>query len=192
MNKNKDKILEIAKKAFNDDKIVLAIETLKPYLKKNPMHAFAWYLLGDSLRIIGRYNEAKVALFKALKLDDKGGIGPIQSVIAHLYDAIGNYPEALVWYEKLGKNKEYASFGWYWIVKGGCYSKLNKFKKAEKCFRKSLTLNDVDIDEAYLNLGYVLRAQSKYKESLKMFKKVLTLDAKSQLAKEGIISLEGV
>src|SRR5262245_47085150 len=111
MNKEDDKLIKIAKKANDEDKYILAIKTIKLYLKRDSKKAFAWYLLGDSLRMIGRWSDAKIALFKALDLNDPKGKFPIYSAIAALFDDMGQYSEALSWYKKLEKDKKYSSFG---------------------------------------------------------------------------------
>ena len=113
---------EIAKKAYKDDHLVAVIELLIPYSKKYPNHAYAWYLLGDSLRRVGRFKDAKRALFKALSLKDDKGIAPTKAVIAKLYDGMGCYSKALKWYEELELDHIYPTYGWFWILKGGCLS----------------------------------------------------------------------
>lgn len=187
------KLFEVAKKAYKDGHLVVVIEFLAPYTKKNPSHAYAWYLLGDAFRRIGRFKDAKKAIFKALDLKDNEGITPTKSIIAKLFDDMGCYSEALKWYEEIELDRDYSNYGWFWILKGCCFSKLNNFLEAEKCFRKSLEFKDgnVDLDEAYINLGYVLRAQGKYEESKIAFQEANKISPNNSDILEALTTLKG-
>jgi tetratricopeptide (TPR) repeat protein len=60
------------------------------------------------------------------------------------------------------------------------------------CFHTSLTLQNVDVEEAWLNLGLLQRSQGKYEASLQSFKECLEIDPKCQLAIDSIESLRDV
>jgi hypothetical protein len=48
------------------------------------------------------------------------------------------------------------------------------------------------IDEAWLNLGFVLRAQGRYFEALECFRRVLALEADDATAAAAVVDLEQV
>ena len=60
----------------------------------------AWYDLGRSLLTLHRYNDARVALTKALKRAPKNKRCLVYFEIGDLYKEKGDYIEAIDWYKK--------------------------------------------------------------------------------------------
>jgi hypothetical protein len=63
---------------------------------------------------------------------------------------------------------------------------------SHRCHRTALTLSDVDVDEAWLNVGLVLRAQGRYAEATEALHKCIGLDSKCADAHESLDSMEGI
>src|SRR6266446_6789163 len=82
-----------------------------------------------------------------------------------------------------------------WLALGAQRSqpaRAERFRLAEKCYRHALTLPEVDLDEAYRNLGYVLRAQGRYREAQAPFRRSIRLDRSCQKTKEALAGLDGM
>ena len=80
--------------------------------------------------------------------------------------------------------------GWLWIFRGANLARWGKLKAAHRCYRTALTL-ECARDEAYLNLGYIYRAEGRYGEAIRCFQRALAIDPEYQLAQSALLSLEG-
>jgi tetratricopeptide (TPR) repeat protein len=58
--------------------------------------------------------------------------------------------------------------------------------------RRATRCKEGCIDEAFLNLGFVLRALERYSEARKCFQRALEIDPKYKEAKEALADIEGV
>jgi len=195
MKKNKvnfDQLLESAKKFANDDKDPIASEILEIYLKNSPENAYAWFLFGDTLRVIGRFNESEKALLKALKIAPIERKYLVQIRLALLYSDSGKFNKAEFYFNKASEDNYFENFGWFWLLRGTNYSAMNNLEFAEECYLKAIKLKDGDVDEAYLNLGLLYRAQRKYKKAEEAFKKSLNITPKYVEAKEALKSIENI
>jgi tetratricopeptide (TPR) repeat protein len=94
--------------------------------------------------------------------------------MGHLYRAWGKYDEAAVWYRR-GIELEPDFAGGY-IFLGAVLAKSGDLQSAEEQHRKATQCERGCIDEAYLNLGLVLRAQDRYAEAAECLRKSLELD----------------
>ena len=181
-----------AKAASQEGREAAVIELLTPYLQWDADDGYAWYMLGDALRIVGRFAEAERALLKALELAPDAGRPYALSRCAMLYKEVGRYSDAERYFSELAENTEWSRFGWFWILRGANLASLGDFQQASEYHRKATTLEDVDADEAWLNLGLVLRAQGKYPEAMNAIRKSIEIDPTSAAAKEALQSMDGV
>lgn len=61
-----------------------------------------------------------------------------------------------------------------WFALGNCYDEIEKPKKAEACYRKSLEYSpDESIQDVYYNLANGLYDQGRYSEAIELYKKIL-------------------
>ncbi len=151
---------------------------------------FAWFMYGDSLRVLGRTSEAIVAIKKTLGLAPAGGLPDMHILLGKAYHDSGKFNEAEKCYAKAAEKDTDSSRGWLWIFRGINLAKLEKFEEATKCYSRALEL-EYNQDEAYLNLGYVSRAMGKYEEAADAFKKSLSITPDYPEAQEALESLEG-
>src|SRR5687767_3451685 len=63
-----DEIYDQAKAAYDHGREPVALELLSTYVRLRPDHSYAWYILGDSLRVVGLVHEAERALLRGLEL----------------------------------------------------------------------------------------------------------------------------
>ncbi len=73
-----------------------------------------------------------------------------------------------------------------WIRLGAFLARRGRLDEAQACHRKATTLRDGAIDEAHLNLGYILRAKGKYRQAQRCFLRAIELDPGYSLAKAAL------
>lgn len=180
-----------AQSAHEQGREPLVAELLGPYLDRRPNDPEAWFLFGDSLRVMGLTDEAERALLKAVELSD-GPDWVLQLTLAHLYKDAGNFVEAERWFELAAEDESACSQAWFWILRGSNLASQGQFKQAEYCFQRAVAINDENLDEAVLNLGYVLRAQGRYLEAREQFQQALELNPDYAPAEKALQSLVGI
>jgi tetratricopeptide (TPR) repeat protein len=166
------------------------IESAKEYLKDFPNSETARLYYGVSLYKLARYEEAKKTLLQVIKECDPEHHAYLYSHMGHLYERKGEFQKATEWHRKAIKidSREAA----YRIFLGAVLAQDGKLAEAEECHRQATKCKTGDFSEAYLNLGYVLRAQEKYKKALTCFEKALELDPKYKEAKHAIKDIKKV
>src|SRR5206468_7291017 len=113
------------------------------------------------------------ALRRALRLCPPERRYVVQAHFGHLYEKKGEFHRAETWFRKAvaGAPREA-----HWrIFLGGVLAVSGRLKEAEAVFREAARCSGGCIDEAYLNLGLVLRAQRQYKEARACFQKALKI-----------------
>ncbi len=140
----------------------------------------------------GRFRESEHALLRALELAREDKRIAVCSCLAQLYNDTGRYAEAEQYYLQLVVHEDWQEQGWVWILRGGNLALLGNYELAEFCHRQATTLVDVHADEAWLNLGLVLRAQGKYSAAKRALKKSLRLDSCCADTRKALKSLRGI
>jgi Flp pilus assembly protein TadD len=79
-----------------------------------------------------------------------------------------------------------------YIYLGAMLAKNGRLEEAESWHRRAVQCPEGCIDEAYLNLGYVLRAKEEYLEAWECFREALRRDPLYQAAEEAIEDMEQV
>jgi tetratricopeptide (TPR) repeat protein len=177
--------------AYREEREAVVIELLAPYLQSNPHDAYAWFMYGDALRVVGRSSESEKALLQALELETSKRTY-ICSRIASLYSEMGRHADAERYYAEVTSDPAWQSHGWAWILRGGNLAALGNFTLAEECHRKAIEVGDCDVDEAWLNVGLVLRAQRRYAEAIDAIRRSIEIDPSSDMARKALRSMEGI
>ena len=170
----------------------IVVELLTVYVKHRPKHDYAWLLLGDALRVLGRRHEAVVPLRMAARLAPRKHRWQAFARLGMLFGDGGKKRIAEKWFSRACAEPQGARKGWVWILRGANAVDRGDFAKAERCYRNSMDRENVPLDEAYLNLGLVLRAQRRYAEAAAALQRAIELDPSCQSAAKALTSLEGV
>jgi tetratricopeptide (TPR) repeat protein len=168
-----------------------AAELLSVYVAKRPEHSFAVFLLGDALREVGRFTEAEEVLLRSLSLASPERQAAVMAAIGRLKDGHGKRQEAEEWFRRATEDAIGASKGWIWIYRGCNLIFAEKRDEAAACHERATQLPG-DQDEAYLNLGFVRRAQQRYAEAVEAFEKALALSPAYTLAAEALHGLRDI
>ena len=182
----------LAVEAYRSDRLAVAIEVLTTYVRMNSTDAYALYVLGDSLRQIGRWAEAEETLVQARRCvaPDKEAI--VVWSLASLFEGRGLHSRAELLYAELLSDAETAASDSYWIMRGANLMSNELHVKAEHCFRRAVTASGNNLDEAYCNLGLALRAQRRYSEATDALHAALRIRPDYEDAATALRSMEGI
>ena len=125
---------------------------------------------------LARYVEAEQVLRLAVQEISGEHLDYAYTQFGKLYEARGDYDKAEAWYRKaVDLNPDHSARH---IVLGALLAKKGDFPGAETCHRSATRCSKGDlVDEAFLNLGLVLRAQDRHQDALVCFERALELDA---------------
>ena len=108
--------------------------------------------------------------------------------MGRLFDESGAHDDAARWYrEAIDADPTDAS---HRIFLGGMLAKLGRFEEAEAEHRAATQCAEGDIDEAYLNLGFVLRAQARFAEAAACFRTAIHIDPGYKAARRALRDVE--
>ena len=156
----------------------------RKFLEDFPDHSGALIEYGMTLVEIARYDEAQNIFDKVISLVDESQLYFPHAQLGHLYFEMGDIQEAIKWYEKALKiAPDDATFN---IFLGSAYAKLGNLDKALSCHRKALSCAEGAIDEAYLNIGFIMRAKEKFEEAKFNFEKALEIEPNYEEAIEAL------
>jgi len=115
-------------------------------------------------------NTAIATYNKIIKIDSE--LPSVYNYIGLCYFELTDYENAEKYFklaiEKF--NDDFKSQYEVYYNLGFTYQSMNNFSEAEKCYKKSMNLND-DYRFTYKNYGYLLFQNKEYKKSLNMFEK---------------------
>lgn len=151
------------------------------YTERYPKDMSGWVALGSVLYSIASYEEASSALQRAMKLSPKGKLYLVYSQLGHMYRGKGEYRRAEGWYRKAVEAKASVN---NLVFLGACLAKQGKYGEAKRYHRRAIKTGAEEADEAYYNLGLILRAEGKNEEALECFERAIEIDPKYTLAKQ--------
>lgn len=159
--------------AWSAGKYAYALELSRVLLQKFPGWNVGLFLRGCILADLARYEEAEQTLNEAV--DGLSGehkdFGYTQ--LANLNRQRGNFEIAEKWYRKaIEVNPDKACRH---ILLGAVLAEKGDLVGAEAAHRQAIRCASDDLDEAYMNLGLVLRAKERYAEALDAFDKAIQL-----------------
>ncbi|XP_013393438.1 uncharacterized protein LOC106161121 [Lingula anatina] len=160
--------------------------------KKTALLQGSLFLIACIFQSVFLYPEA-LTILQMLELRDEKyflfeGIGPIIYVkIGEVLQGMGNYKEALTYYERYLKilkeifGEKHPCVAEVYINIGGVLKSMGHYTEALKYYEKNLEVlgeEHPDIATTYLNIGNVLCAMGKYAEALTYYEKCLETQKK--------------
>ena len=159
-------------------------------VKDFPDRGRAWFEFGTALYPVARYKDALAALRRALRLCPPKSRHLVQAHFGHLYEKKGEFRRAEAWFRKaVAGDPQDAT--WY-IFLGALLAVSGKLTEAETVHRKATRCPEGCIDEAYLNLGLVLKARQRYAEARSCFQKALKMAPNYKEARRQLKEMEEI
>jgi tetratricopeptide (TPR) repeat protein len=158
----------------DDDRPASALLAVREILLKHPDDANALVLQGRLLASLARHGEAEESLSRALALFVDDSAYAVHREFGHLYESWGRLELALAEFEKVvALRPEHASGH---IYAGAILARMGRFEEAIVSHTRATQCSEGQVDEAYLNLGLVLRALERFAEAKESFERALELD----------------
>lgn len=151
-----------------------AVLAARVLLRDDPEFGFAWLVLGQILTGLARFDEAEDAIMRAISLWSEGHRYQPFAQMGHLFEARGDHPQAEEWFRKAIEARPDCASGYIYL--GGVLTRQGRQEEAEIIHRNATQCAEGRIDEAYLNLGLLLRAQERFVEASECFFHALVLD----------------
>jgi tetratricopeptide (TPR) repeat protein len=164
-----------------------ALELCRELLRNFPDYSIGRLLEGIVLSELARYDEAEQMINEAIQGLSIEALPHGYMHLAHLHRDRGRYDEAEKWYHK-AVELDPDNAGLH-VFLGALLAKKGDLQQAEASHRKATQCSRGAVDEAFLNLGLVLRAQERYQEALECFQKALEIatdDPDAKLAKSDV------
>ena len=166
------------------DRPASALLIVREILRNHPDDANALVLQGRLLASLARYGEAEQSLCAALDLFTDDSAFAVYRELGHLYESWGRLELALAQFEKVvAARPEHASGH---IYAGGVLARLGRFDEAMASHTKATQCPEGQIDEAYFNLGLVLRAQERFDEAKTCLERALEIDPSYAEARQAL------
>ncbi len=189
LDENLDSVFQLAEQESDEpygDAYV--VELLLPYVKARPEHGMAWLLLGDSLRVIGRFDESLSALQKALDFAPEEHKSSVYARLGMLYEKHKSPREAEEWYKLAAEQNNHCE-GWVLVFRGANLVALGEYEAALDCYNIALQAENVDQDEVLLNIGITYVAKGDYPKALSYMQQALEKNPDYSEAKARVESL---
>jgi tetratricopeptide (TPR) repeat protein len=162
------------------------------YTTMFPKSAIGWVVLAESLVDTARYREAMVALRKANRVVAPSQRWVIASRWGHLFREKNDWRWAERWYRLAVRDHPSAETH---VFLGGALAKQGKFAQAKRHHRLAIKLASATDprnvkDEAFLNLGLVLRAEGQYREAARALRNAIRISPKYEDARAALKDVE--
>lgn len=157
---------------------------LQSFVRDYPDSSGAWRRLGQTLVDVSRFDEAFQALETARSLAEPGYLVFVYCALGNLFREKGDDGAAERWYREAITHRPDDTQGY--IHLGGFYARRGRLAEAEAIHRRGTLCKKGCIDEAYLNLGFVLRAQKRFEEALACFQRAFEIDPQYKVARLAI------
>ena len=161
-------------KARNAELPALTVLLARRFVAEYPTHGLPWLFLGIALAELARYQEAEQALRKSIRLLSSRKKHFALVHLGHLFKQKGDFPRAAHWYKKVIASTPDDTDGYIYL--GGLLGSQGLLNEAEKVHRRATKCGEGCVDEAFLNLGLVLRAQERFEEAAQSLHEAICLD----------------
>lgn len=152
-----------------------AIVAIEKYVEQNPLNKRGKLLKAVIYGDLSNY-ELVLKILEEIKPteDDSKRYSKLYfREMADTFNEMGNYKEALKWYDKMIEVIPNETVGY--IFKGSCLAKAGKYELAKIEHLKATNLEG-DPEEAFYNLALISRAEMKFEEAKEYCEKSLEID----------------
>ncbi|HEX6810110.1 MAG TPA: tetratricopeptide repeat protein [Planctomycetota bacterium] len=170
------------------DMLASVVAAARRYLAKHPARGLGWFLYSESLRRQARYSEALQALRRASRLCPASKMHLVYIRRATLHRQRGAIRVAERWFRRAADSLPQDAS--YHILLGGLLASSGRLQEAEAVHRRATRCKEGCIDEAWLNLGLVLRARERFREARTCFRRAIALDPKYRDAWRALADVE--
>ena len=188
-NETKAQLREI-ERSHARDTFAGTVELARTYLASHPKSWDVLYYYGCSLYELARYTEALAALRRAARLCPPTVLHIVHSHFGHLHKRRGAFRIAERWYRRAVERCP--GDATYHIFLGALLARSGRLQEAAAIHRRATRCKEGCIDEAFFNLGLVLRALECYSDARKCFRRALAIDPKYKSAREELSDVEHV
>lgn len=165
-----------------------AVHLIKKVMEIEPQDFRAWVTLGANLRSLARYEEALDAFGNAMEFCPQDLLFLVCIDVGMLWDQKGIPETANAWFHRACvESPQDASTH---ICQGAMFARMGRLAEAEAKHRDATHCATGPIDEGWLNLGLVLRAQEKYAEAAEAFREAIKIDPDYEPAKVALADVE--
>jgi tetratricopeptide (TPR) repeat protein len=172
------------------DMVASTVFLAKRYLAAHPDHGIIWLYYADSLCAMARYSEALSALRRAVRLCPAEKRYLVYRRFGRLHEQRGAFRLAERWFRRAIKARPSVTTDYIFL--GALLATSGRLSEAEAVHRQATRCKEGDRDEAFLNLGLVLRALGRFSEAQKCLKRALVLDPKYKKARKELADIEYV
>ncbi len=159
--------------ACNNDQAATCVILACAWLRNHPDDLYVIHCYAEMLYQMTRYEEAVLVYQDAIERfpDHRWGIW---NQLGHLYRYRGDLEQAAAWYQlAVVENPDDATS---YIFLGAVQARQGHLELAEQTFRRATKCLEGCVDEAYHNLGLVLRGQGRLMEAKECFEQALVID----------------
>jgi len=167
-------------RAWHGDTPGCHLELASRYTRKYPDNVAGWVALADVLARFALYEEASQALRRAHRLMPLQERSKIYIQWGHFYNKKCDLKQAERWYRRALRSRPTTET---LIFLGAILAKQGRFLAAKRCHCAAIRLATDPPDEAYYNLGLILRAERKYHQALECFERAIKIHPKYLIAK---------
>jgi tetratricopeptide (TPR) repeat protein len=180
--------------AEDQGRYVAAIILLEQCVQLNPVDSYAWLVLSDAYKAIGRFSASAQALARALEYAPDSERWIVEIRLATLATKQGLFKQAEKWFLAASTADGVRGLRWPLILRGANLIDLQRFAQAEELLRQAFGIEGEsdELDEAYHTLGVALIGQGKYAAATEAFRGAAEINPDSTQTKLALKSLEGV
>lgn len=156
-----------AKIAREHDRFALAIQLFRIFLRYRQEDAFAWFALGDCMRLLGRIRAARTCYRRAMHCAPHEQRYLVEAHLGWVYADWGHHRRAEYYFSSAcsARNEQ---LDWIWLRRGQSCSARERWRAAEAHFSRAIELNSQPW-EAHYELGLVLRSAGQYEAARELF-----------------------
>jgi tetratricopeptide (TPR) repeat protein len=150
------------------------VASARQYLEREPEHYVILKILGEALTELRHYADAESAYDRALAMAPGEVAYRIHRAKGLMYEAQGRLDEAVTSFVRA--TNEAPDDASAYIYMGAMLARLGRLAEAEDWQRRATACTHGAIEEAWFNLGLVLRDQERLREACACLEKALAID----------------